>query len=197
VGDTGNATGPHLHFQLEKNQDGNHPFFPKGCEGTIDEIVNEGNCFAKVREATLDPIVFLETTTKLAEKTETDPQSIYLSAKDITLEGTTCGFMETNAISTLTINKKAGGGIFLSSPIMISGGSGLLTFTPAKIQVLDNERKIFLQTTATTGLALVNINYGDTTLSSFLLFINTPEKIAEFQQNEKLVQLLKKCKFQK
>jgi hypothetical protein len=70
--------------------------------------VNEGTCFSQVREATLDPIVFLEATTKLVEKNETDPQSLYLSAKDITLGGISCGFMETQSLSSLTINKKAG-----------------------------------------------------------------------------------------
>jgi hypothetical protein len=197
VGDTGNATGPHLHFQLERNQDDNHPFFPKGCQGTIDEIVNEGTCFAKVRAATLDPIVFLETTTKLAGKTDTPLPSVYLSAKDILLSGLTCGFMEPQHIATLTITKKAGGGLFLSAPITISGGSGLLIASPEKIQVLESERKIFLQTTTSTGLALVNVNYGEKTLASYLLFVDTPEHLALLKQNEKLVNLLQKCGFQK
>lgn len=197
VGDTGNATGPHLHFQLERNQDDNHPFFPKDCQGTIDEIVNEGTCFAKVRAATLDPIVFLETTTKLAGKNDTTIPNIYLSAKDILLSGITCGFMEPQHIATLTITKKAGGGLFLSAPITISGGSELLIAAPEKIQVLDGERKIFLQTTASTGLALLKVNYGDKNIASYLLFIDTPENLDILKQNEKLLALLQKCGFQK
>jgi len=39
MGDTGNSTGPHLHFQIEK--EGEHPFFFKNCAGEIPEIVNE------------------------------------------------------------------------------------------------------------------------------------------------------------
>jgi hypothetical protein len=46
--------------------------------------VNEGNCFAKVREATLDPIVFLETTVKTVLPNDTKPTgSIYIQQKDI------------------------------------------------------------------------------------------------------------------
>jgi hypothetical protein len=193
VGDTGNATGPHLHFQLERNQDDNHPFFPKGCKGTIDEIVNEGNCFAKVRAATLDPILFLETTKKLVGKNEIPPSNIYLAANEIILSGMTCGFLESQSITTLNINKQPGGGLFLSTPISVSGGTGLITFIPDKIQVLDSERKIFLQTTSSTGVALVKVTYGESVLASYLLFINTPEELTILKQNNNLMTLLQKC----
>ncbi|MDR0369515.1 MAG: hypothetical protein LBH96_03125 [Candidatus Peribacteria bacterium] len=77
-----------MHFQIETNQDGNHPFFPKGCAGTIDEIVNEGNCYDQVRKSTIDPIYFLEVTTKLNTSSQEKPnKSIYLGNKDIKISG--------------------------------------------------------------------------------------------------------------
>ena len=106
VGDTGNTTAPHLHFQMEKNQDSNHPFFPKECQGTIDGIVNGGTCFTKVREATIDPILFLEVTVPLTTPTDTLRESIYIQPRDIVLTGFVGGFMETNSMQTLTISKK-------------------------------------------------------------------------------------------
>lgn len=66
---TGNATGPHVHFQIDTNE-GKHPYFPKGCGGTIAEVVNEAKCWNQIKQNTLDPILFLETqgTIFLAER---------------------------------------------------------------------------------------------------------------------------------
>jgi hypothetical protein len=69
-------------------------------------VVNEGTCFAKVREATLDPIVFLETTIHLTNTNEKPSGSIYLNAKEILVTGFVGGFMETNTLQQLTLSKK-------------------------------------------------------------------------------------------
>lgn len=60
VWDTGNATWPHLHFQIDINDDGKYPFFPRWCSGSIDQIVNESRCQEQVLKNTVDPILFIE-----------------------------------------------------------------------------------------------------------------------------------------
>ena len=86
IGETGNTTGPHVHFQIDTSE-GKHPYFPSNCEWSITEIVNEGRCWAKIKDNTLDPILFLETNWNifLAEHKATDStsNSISLTTKDL------------------------------------------------------------------------------------------------------------------
>jgi hypothetical protein len=55
---------------------------------------------------------------------------------------------------------------------------------------LEEERSIFLQSTANTGLCLVRIQYGDNMLAILPLLINTPEGIAAWKENTKLMTAL-------
>ena len=188
VGETWNATWPHLHFQIETNQDGNNPFFPRWCAGSIDEIVNEGTCFAQVREHTLDPILFLETTAKRGELTKQSQGSIYINQYNIELSGFVGGFLETNEVATLTLSRKGeNGGQFLKDPINFSFNSQLLSVTPSRIQSLEGERNVFIQSNAGTGLALFEVKYGDKRLTYLPILINDKEWIEAWRQNEKLM----------
>jgi hypothetical protein len=114
--------------------------------------VNEGNCYDLVRKNTLDPIVFLENTVQLVKaNTGTKVGSIYLKDRDIKVSGFLGGFMETNSTVQLTFSKQGNdGGEFLTAPISIQLNPLYLSASPSKIQVLEGERNMFLQSTAST-----------------------------------------------
>lgn len=60
VGDSGNTSWPHLHFQIDKNNDGQIPRHFVNCPGTVTQIVNEGLCRNQMYVNTVDPIAFIE-----------------------------------------------------------------------------------------------------------------------------------------
>ena len=188
TGDTGNTTGPHLHFQIETNTDGNHPFFPKGCKGSIDELVNEGNCFSEVKKNTLDPIYFLEVSSKFGNSLSELSGSIYIPKENIDIGGFVGGFMETNTIQELQVLKKdISNGKFLREAITIKGNEQLLLISPSSFQLLEDSRTSFLQSNSATGLVLISIQYGNQLLTRFPIIIDTLEAIEIWKQNKKLI----------
>lgn len=61
VWNTGNSFGNHLHFQIDVNQSGSHPYYYSACKGDPMTIVNQWKCRDYLLENTIDPIEFLET----------------------------------------------------------------------------------------------------------------------------------------
>ncbi len=58
---TGNSRGNHVHFQIDINQDWNHPWYYQNCWWSNADIVNSGECRDQLLRNTTDPIRFLET----------------------------------------------------------------------------------------------------------------------------------------
>ncbi len=89
IGDTWNATAPHLHFQLERDTVGSHPYWYSTCSGIwwlgIFDIVNGGFCRTEMQQFTFDPIVFLESQWADVSTFEINWQTYYnyLDAADV------------------------------------------------------------------------------------------------------------------
>jgi hypothetical protein len=76
------------------------------------------------------------------------------------------------------------------SPITVSGNADFLSFTPERIQVLEGERNVFIQSASHTGIVLVNVKYGEKVLARLPILINTAAGIEERKQNEQLMRAL-------
>lgn len=189
VGDTGNTTWPHLHFQIEINQDNTHPFFPIWCGWNIDEIVNEWNCLQQIKNNTIDPIVFLEETTKILDDNNVSTE-LYLNKNDIVISWFSWGFLETNSLATLDISKNLTWWTLLSRPINVSASNANLTISPSNIQVLLSDRTVFLQSNSNTWFVIVSVKYWNTVLRRFPVLIWNKEEIEQWKSNTKLMKAL-------
>ena len=187
VGDTWNATGPHLHFQIDTNENSIHPFYPN-CQWTIDETVNNGNCINAIKQNTIDPIYFLEVTTK---KQDSPSTPLFIGENTLILSWFQWGFMELWDIKQLHIIKTwENQGTFLSNDIIIKNQGTEITITPNIIKAMGNQRQILFQNANTTGFSIISINYGEKKLIEFPIIINTHDQIETRKNNKQICQLL-------
>jgi len=93
VGHSWNAYGNHLHFQIDINQTGFHPYYHNNCNtsSSITDIVNGWLCQSYVTQNTIDPIYFIETSWIKIAEAETQEEITQISEdtkKDETIKPT-------------------------------------------------------------------------------------------------------------
>ena len=173
MGATGNATGPHVHFQIDTNE-GKHPYFPKGCGGTIAEVVNQAKCWNQIKQNTLDPILFLETqgTVFLAEKRalsdQKDSSFGFLEARDLEIKMENPILMQGSLakISLQTKNDRDG---FLADELTFSSTSDF-EFFPSKVSYIGSWRSVsFVPKQA--GLYPIYLKSKDKTVKTLRIFV--------------------------
>lgn len=165
IGKTGNATGPHLHRQIEINEDNNHPFFYKGCEGSISEIVNEARCEKQMRINTTDPIVFIEKWGKiplfrnLSTNTNTF-NNTYATDRDLVFTGFTWGIISKNDLINLYVSPKEASkkNAILRNSITLSYDTKTIKVIPNRFDVVNNKQLMIIP--QKTWSSILKILYG-------------------------------------
>jgi hypothetical protein len=196
MGKTWNTTWIHVHFQIDTS-DGKHPYFPSGCEWSITEIVNEGRCWAKIKDSTLDPILFLETNWAifLAEHKDDliNKSSNYLSKDEINYKLWTTVFKQWNS-TTLSITPKSNDikDWFLKEEIDLES-TQWLNLSAKKIAYLWSWRDINVVWN-TAWLHKLTIKLWNANLKKYTLFVLSDEMIAalrtKFSENQAIQNIL-------
>ena len=144
MGTSGNSTGPHLHFQIDKTE-WKHPYHPGNCGGvTLNQNVNEARCWNLVRENTLDPILFLESDGAIfeveQESEQFSPDIKVLSTQDLKKNLET-SFEKKGDFWLLTLKSLTPW--WTRVPLKITSAGAKIY--PDSLSYLSWERKIFVQ----------------------------------------------------
>lgn len=164
VGATGNATWPHLHFQIEINDNDNHPFFYKNCIGEINEIVNEARCEKQMRDNTVDPILFIEKKGNIPlkkETTETTDTNKYSTYQNLAFSGFSWGIVDKNQLTKIIITPKINPETMLlfKDPITITYDKQIIKVLPDSFDIITKKQLLIIpQKTGFTSLSFIYNN---------------------------------------
>jgi len=153
VGNTGNSTWPHLHFQIENKSNGEHPFFFKNCPGTITEIVNEWRCQNQMYEHTLDPILFLESKGTIALSQATTTINEY--NKNFRLSGFQGGILSLNDLTSTIIYKNPNDE--KANKYTIQYNEEYINIFPKEFELIGDQRRIYLNPQK-TGFTTIKVS---------------------------------------
>jgi len=185
IWNTGNSTWPHLHFQIDINQDGHHPFFPRFCDWSIGEIVNEWRCQNQILENTVDPILFIEKQGNVWlsmiagdfvwwQRTAESFSRSETSLGDLIVIWWTGGIVDVWGHFVIWVasrnNMDADEFYMLDQMFSIEYDEDVLSISPSRFWLVGNGRRINVRANK-VGLTRVVMKYGDDVLRDFWVFV--------------------------
>jgi len=136
VGDSGNASWPHLHFQIDKNSDNQVPRHFVNCWDEVTNIVNEWLCRNQMYENTIDPIAFIE-----SHKTKTPKTTPLLWINNWMFEWFVWWIISASENLILSVRQKEE----KNSYITIESRTNNTTIFPEKVRFIWTPRKITIR----------------------------------------------------
>lgn len=163
--DTGNTSWPHLHFQIDTNQNWVYPFHFYNCPWTLTDIVNTWLCRNQLIENTVDPIVFLEQRIKESEDSIQPNNSLIFN----NFAG---GHSKRNSMEFINIRQKEINNTI--SPITIKFDTKKLRVFPRELTFVWSQRTIYFKWLE-NGLTTIDLRQNNRIIKRIPLIINDEE----------------------
>ena len=174
VWDSGNTSWPHLHFQIDINQQWVHPFHFYNCPGTLTDIVNAWLCRNQLLENTIDPIAFIEQRIQ-------ESQDIIEPNSDLIFNNFAGGHSKRNAMQFINIRQKEVNKNI--SPITIKFDTEKLRVFPRELSFVWSQRTVYFKWLE-NGLTTIDLRQDNRIIKRIPIIINDEES---FHVNNKTI----------
>jgi len=161
VWDTGNASWPHLHRQMDINQNGVYPFHFYNCPGSLAEIVNNGSCRNQLVANTLDPIGFIE------EQIQKNPEPDI--SQGLSFHGFIGGYSQQDVLQLFHI-RQINMRTRLSQPIRVRFNEQKVSVFPTNLSFIGSQRTLYIRWLQ-PGLTFISLMQWDTVVQQIPLII--------------------------
>lgn len=165
VGDTGNTSWPHLHFQIDTNQNWVYPFHFYNCPGTLADIVNTWLCRNQLIENTVDPIAFLEQRIQ-------ESQDIIQPNNNLVFTNFAWGHSKRNMMQFINIRQKNINNTI--DTITIKFDTEKLRVFPREITFVGSQRTIYFKGIE-NGLTTIDLRQNNRIIKRIPIIINDEE----------------------